>query len=209
MALTTLPGIDNTWGMIDNNGDRLLQMEEEAEGVELFRTPGSHLVIDDARDQAEASGWIPSQDLPEGAPPLERARAKRRDLRQTMDVLEDVVSRPATTDSWNDTVRDALEDVKRALIDHIHEVEAPGGLLAEVIDDAPRLSNRVQELEGEHGVLIAAVDRALESTASSGRDDPAALRRRVVSLLGRLTNHRQQGADLVYEAYNVDIAAAD
>lgn len=209
MALITLPGVDDTWEMIDNNGDRLLQMEEEAEGVELFRTPGSHLVIDDARDQAEASGWIPPQDLPDGTPPLERARARRKDLRQSMDVLEAVVSRPASPDGWTDTVREALEDVKRALIDHIHEVEAPGGLLAGVIDDAPRLSNRVQELEDEHGVLLAAVDRALASTTSAGADDRAALRRRVVSLMGRLTNHRQQGADLVYEAYNVDIAAAD
>ena len=35
------------------------------------------------------------------------------------------------------------------------------------------------------------------------------VRRRVTSLLGRLTAHRQRGSDLVYDAYNVDIAAAD
>jgi hypothetical protein len=30
-----------------------------------------------------------------------------------------------------------------------------------------------------------------------------------MTVLGRLSLHRQRGADLVYEAYNVDIAAGD
>jgi hypothetical protein len=37
----------------------------------------------------------------------------------------------------------------------------------------------------------------------------SSVRRQVTTLLGRLTLHRQAGADLVFDAYNVDIGAMD
>jgi hypothetical protein len=42
-----------------------------------------------------------------------------------------------------------------------------------------------------------------------GKASVTQVRRRVIALLGRLAIHRQRGSDLVYEAYNVDITAAD
>jgi hypothetical protein len=36
-------------------------------------------------------------------------------------------------------------------------------------------------------------------------DDANGIRRRITSMLCELAAHRQHGADLVYEAYNVDI----
>jgi hypothetical protein len=59
--------------------------------------------------------------------------------------------------------------------------------------------------------LLGAWLRA-EATVREARNERAsrsAVRRRVVNLIGRLTLHRQAGSDLVFEAYNVDIAASD
>ncbi|HEY4607046.1 MAG TPA: hypothetical protein VIH55_05305, partial [Acidimicrobiia bacterium] len=106
-----------------------------------------------------------------------------------------------------------LARVDEALRAHIDEVAGPDGLLAEILEVAPRLAGEARELDQEHETLDDAMERANLSIATARRrPEPtsnAAVRRRVTTLLGRLTRHRQHGSDLVYEAYNVDISAAD
>jgi hypothetical protein len=45
--------------------------------------------------------------------------------------------------------------------------------------------------------------------AASGGNGLGAVRHEVRSLLSILGEHRERGAELVYDAYNVDITAAD
>jgi hypothetical protein len=52
-------------------------------------------------------------------------------------------------------------------------------------------------------------EATVRAARRNGTDLRALIRRRVVNLIGRLTLHRQAGSDLVFEAYNVDIAASD
>jgi hypothetical protein len=136
---------------------------------------------------------------------VDRARYRRSDLLVAMRELEDKVARSSVqVEPWAEEVRFAFGGTRFALQAHIDEVEAPGGLLPEVLAETPRLTAAVDELINEHGELIEAcerVSRALEAQPL----DPEVVRRRVIGLLGRLTIHRQKGADLVYDAYNVDI----
>src|SRR5690606_36806415 len=99
---------------------------------------------------------------------------------------------------------DLSSDVMAALRAHIDEVEGEDGLLAEIRFDAPRLTHMVEDLEREHQDLLAACDR-LEEALYADSPDIRRGRRRALRLLGQLSLHRQAGADLVYEAYNVDI----
>ena len=62
-------------------------------------------------------------------------------------------------------------------------------------------------IETEHEELVDLLDRAEASLEQS--TDPKSIRNRAMALLPRLSMHRQRGADLVYDAYNVDIAAGD
>ncbi len=39
--------------------------------------------------------------------------------------------------------------------------------------------------------------------------DPAALREEATALMGQLVRHRQAGADLVFEAYEVDLGGSE
>lgn len=189
----------------DRDAERMLELEESAEGVELFRGPGGELAVEDARDQAEAAD--PPADTTSGPdlPWLSRARSRRTDLRQAMERLENAIAGSSPTpDQWIGPVEDGLVALRDALDAHISEVEAPDGLLADTLGRAPRLGPSVETLRREHRELIASWDRAALALAEHPADK-ARVRRRVVSLLGRLTIHRQGGADLVYEAYNVDI----
>jgi hypothetical protein len=142
---------------------------------------------------------------------LTRANIRRHDLAEAMTALEEVIAGPASVDGWLDRTEESLGDLRRALDAHIEEVEGPDGLLAEIVTVDPRLAPYAEDLRKDHIDLLGAWVRA-EATVRAARNDaatPSMIRRRVTTLLGRLTLHRQAGADLVYEAHSVDIAAVD
>ena len=143
---------------------------------------------------------------------LSRAQDRRRLLAEEMRHLEKIVAGPASAEDWLDRVEIGLSELRQALDAHITEVEGPDGLLAEIVELAPRLSAQTDELREDHMEILGAWLRAeatVRAARGNGEDLRALIRRRVVNLIGRLTLHRQAGSDLVFEAYNVDIAASD
>lgn len=134
--------------------------------------------------------------------------ARRRRLRSAMDRLEWECARPMGSGRWLFQVEAALRDLRAALADHVAETEAADGLLAEVLEIAPRLGAAVKAARSEHVSLLRSVDRLLLETSDPAGVTIAALRRHAIMLLGQLTQHRQRGADLLYEAYAVDIGSA-
>lgn len=111
--------------------------------------------------------------------------------------------------SWAEHVDGELHRLRGALSDHTREVEGDDGLLAEIVDQAPRLSNRVKLMKQEHREMDAQIGELIQKLGSLSPDsDEEAtdeVRDLVLELLGRLSRHRQKGADLVYRAYGVDI----
>jgi Hemerythrin HHE cation binding domain len=139
-------------------------------------------------------------------------RARRQRLRIAMDRLEFALAAPAPgrESAWLEGVRAAFRDLAAALTDHVAEVEAMDGLFAQVRADAPRLASKIRELEVEHGELAAAARSLGERLAAAGGEEGSfGLRRELIRLLGRLAHHRQAGADLLYEAYVVDVSLGD
>ena len=109
-------------------------------------------------------------------------------------------------------MRDALSAVHEVWTRHIVETEAPGAFLDEVVAEAPRLSTPTSRLRREHSEILAVVTRTEKQLAVPPADDdsyaPWADDRRAPSSRRcsiALARHRQRGADLVYEAYDVDI----
>lgn len=69
--------------------------------------------------------------------------------------------------------------------------------------------SKIDQLTVDHERLEKEVD-ALQVAVASIADDEigdraVAIRNQAVDLLGHMTRHRQRGADLVYEIYQVDI----
>ncbi len=157
----------------------------------------------------------------EGSPPPERdsaalnaARKRRGALREAIVGVEYAASSPAGTGLvWWENVDRELHGLRKALSAHIIEVEAPGGLLAEVSRVAPRLISAVERIKDEHAELCESVDAALDAvmrqeTYAHAEEIPAA-REALLGLLGRLVRHRQAGADLIYDAYAMDIGGLE
>jgi hypothetical protein len=144
-------------------------------------------------------------------PSLEALRERRAGFRAAMGDLERAIASPAPgrVDAWVSGVRTALDALRDVVDHHIHATEAPGGFLDEIVDTEPRLANQAQRLRDEHGELVDAISAAsarLRSGTTFAQDEWVdAMRDRILVLLAALVRHRQRGADLVYEAYAVDI----
>lgn len=111
--------------------------------------------------------------------------------------------------AWTEHVDGELHRLRGALADHTREVEGNDGLLADIVNQAPRLSNRVKLMKKEHLEMDAQIGELIQKLGAlppkAEEDAIDELRDAILELLGRLSRHRQRGADLVYRAYAVDI----
>ena len=140
---------------------------------------------------------------------INAARKRRALLYESMCKLEGALSVPAGSAAWLSDLSATLKAVQYALDDHIAEVESPFGIIPSIMNDAPRLIAHTQILLDDHPRLHAQAEEVaaqLDGAAPTpGPDDIGVIREAALDLLGELIRHRSLGADLVYEAYNVDI----
>jgi len=148
---------------------------------------------------------------PHPTPALEAAARRRRELREALVAFEEALSSPIRDRvTWRAEVADALEALGHAFEDHVTETEASGGLYEEMRDLAPQLGGKARRLREEHPAITVALAGASAGLAAPLADDADVdeARDELQRLMGRIVRHRQHGADLVWEAYRVDIGDA-
>lgn len=137
-------------------------------------------------------------------------RERREDLRQRMIEVEAAAARAVAGDPalWWTSLRRELEGLRLAWEHHVVTTEKPDGFLDELVAHAPQLARRRDLLLRDHVEINGLLDALLGPDASPSVDADA-VRDRVVGLLGALVRHRHKGAELTYDAYNVDLAEGD
>lgn len=148
-------------------------------------------------------------------PALSEARQRRVTLHDALVALEVAISSPAAgrVQAWTDLVRKELTSVRDAFEQHVLVTEKPGGLYEEISGRAPRLATTIERLAHEHPDITAAIQQMLGRIEAveigsvgwpleGARDD-------LQRFIGTVIRHRQKGADLVWEAYNVDIGGTE
>jgi hypothetical protein len=154
-------------------------------------------------------------DSGELTPALGEARKRRQTLHDALVQLEMAISSPASgrIPEWSTQVTKNLVGVRDAFQQHIEVTERSGGLYQEIMERAPRLTNTIDRLREEHPAIEASITTTLDRVESGdigtdawplekARDD-------LQRLIGGVVRHRQKGADLVWEAYNVDIGGPE
>jgi hypothetical protein len=141
-------------------------------------------------------------------------RSRRELLRQAMEELEAVIAAPlpGREQEWARSVVASLDDLAAVFERHVAEAEAPGAFLDQVVTSAPRLHRGAQHIRDDHRRLGAEVEELRDGARAVLADGGAAaaeIRTAALRLLGGLAEHRQRGADLLYEAYQVDIGPGD
>ncbi|HYX79817.1 MAG TPA: hypothetical protein VE976_04320 [Actinomycetota bacterium] len=148
------------------------------------------------------------------SPALAEARRRRADLHAALIAVEGAISGPAAgrEGQWSLEVAKRLTGLRDALDEHIHVTERPEGLYDEIRARAPRLANAVERLQAEHAPLRDDTAAMVERLQGDGVGDSWPLpqaRDDLQRLLGRVVRHRQLGADLVWDAYNLDIGGIE
>jgi hypothetical protein len=140
---------------------------------------------------------------------LEAAKGQRLSLRRAIAGLEEALAASEDPDGLRalpERLAPALERLQEVFAVHVEVTEAPGGLYQEILENAPRLANRVTRFRREHAEITEGIRRDLAACATAADPEAAqALRDHSVRLFADLVRHRKRGLDLVYEAYHVDI----
>ena len=148
-------------------------------------------------------------------PALQEAAKRRRTLHEAIVGLEFAISSPAAgrIADWTGLVTKEMTAVRDAWDQHIDGTEKPDGLYEEIVTTSPRLSGTIDRLRDEHPEITEAVGQMLarlEEVEIGGLPWPLEdARDDLQRFMGRVIRHRQKGADLVWEAYNVDIGGPE
>ena len=154
---------------------------------------------------------VPDADL---TPALAETARRRADLHHALVAVEVAISSPAVgrESDWTKGVVLRLEDLGRAIDEHIEVTERPEGLYDEIASKAPRLSMKIGRLREEHPVLRDGTSELVDRLQMHGIGEAWSVdeaRDDLQRLLGKIVRHRQLGADLVWEAYNLDIGGIE
>jgi len=136
----------------------------------------------------------------------QEALTRRREMEERLTALDRAAASAPAAPDWAAEVSRCLIALHQALAHHVLAVEASDGLLSEIVQTAPRLSNAVQGMRDDHGRLVASIERLLIEV---GESPAAVVREAVTELLHAMMLHRQRGSDLVYEAFARDIGGLD
>ena len=137
---------------------------------------------------------------------LAGVKRQRSQLGQAMQQVEVAAAAPAAKESWIPDLTNSLRQLDIAFSQHMIDVQAPLGLLDRIVDQAPRLQRSVEASKDEHAEVARLIREALElATADDAADGVDAIRDATMEALLALARHRQKGADLIYDAYDVDI----
>jgi hypothetical protein len=144
---------------------------------------------------------------------LDAARTRRESLYQALVGLEEALSTPIGDGAkWRHRVAAAVEHVANRLSEHVASTEADHGFFDQINLDAPRLAGKTARLRSDHPHLEKAALELVTALAgvsdANVADQAPAIRGQALEFLGLVAAHRQRGADLIYEAYHVDIGGS-
>ena len=140
---------------------------------------------------------------------LGEIRERRAALVGTCSALEAALSSPVASARWPEGLGNAVTTLLATFDEHVTETESRGGTIEQLRERAPRLSDRIDRLSEQHATIAAdagrLMDRLEHVPAERSDDENAAIREQALELLTAIVRHRQLGADLLYEAYDIDV----
>ena len=98
---------------------------------------------------------------------LEAAKGQRLSLRRAIAGLEETLAAPDDPDGLGGPdglptpLTPVLERHQMVFAVHVEVTEAPGGLYQEILENAPRLANRVTRFRREHDDITEGIRRGL------------------------------------------------
>lgn len=143
---------------------------------------------------------------------LAAVRIRRDDLYEAILGLERALAVPAgdVPEAWGEVLAEPVAHLIEVIDGHVDGTEGPGGLFEQIRDDAPHLLPVVERLRADHAPLAGAASAlATHAAAVTTDEDVEEVRDEALDLVRRLLEHRHHGAELLYDAYQVDVSSGD
>ena len=109
-------------------------------------------------------------------------------------------------------VRPSILALQDAFEDHVDATQGDGALHDEILFHAPRLAHEIDRLRTDHEAIRDQIAQFLDEVEERRPlTEVSARRARYVAmgLLAKVARHRQRGADVVFEAFMVDVGGSD
>lgn len=143
---------------------------------------------------------------------LAAVQERRDDFYEAILALERAMAEPAGDDpaGWAGRASAAVAELRSVLDHHVAETEAPGSFYDDITQNFPNLAHAATKLRAEHGPLDDGTTRLAETLDGVSDDDGVdRARAEAVDLIKAMLLHRHRGAEIVFDAYNVDVATGD
>ena len=143
---------------------------------------------------------------------LDAVRVRRDRLYDAILAVERAIAAPAGDDypAWVAALATPVERLHEVLNDHVSGTEGAEGLFEQMREDAPHLLPHLERLRDEHDPLLDGTRVLIDALPNVSDDDSVDLVRvHALDLMRKLLEHRHRGAELLYDAYAIDVSPAD
>jgi hypothetical protein len=143
---------------------------------------------------------------------LDSVRVRRDKFFEAILAVERAIAAPAGDDAvaWAAAVAAPVDNLQETLEEHVSGTEGPEGLFEQMREDAPQVLPALERLQDEHDPLIEGTRHLAQSLPNVQDDDGVDLvRAHALDLLRHLFEHRHRGAEILYDAYAIDVSPAD
>jgi hypothetical protein len=143
-----------------------------------------------------------------GRATLAASRSDRASSIDALRALEEIAysAGPSRPEAWRDDVLGAIDELITNLQHQYQASQAENSLLSQVADDSPHLAGSVEALRSRETVVIEDLqDLRAELADYSRTPDIASMRSALAGITVEIREIRAWEADLVYEAYYVDL----
>ncbi|MDH3678911.1 MAG: hypothetical protein OEV40_03065 [Acidimicrobiia bacterium] len=132
---------------------------------------------------------------------------RRAEIGDAVAELERALAAPAGVgEAWTGRVVDALRLLGELGQEQSRAVTAPGGLVDELRSQRPAFVQRAEALNESLDEVLAELHELVEAVP---KVEPRDAREKVLPFLGRVVRLRQTMADLIWDAYWVDVGGPE
>lgn len=143
---------------------------------------------------------------------LDAVRVRRDRLYDAILSVERALASPAgdNAEGWAAALTAPVNSLQEVLNDHVSGTEGAEGLFEQMREDAPHLLPALERLRVDHDPLLDGTRELIDALPNVRDDDGVDLvRLHALDLLRHLLEHRHRGAELLYDAYAIDVSPAD
>jgi hypothetical protein len=128
---------------------------------------------------------------------------RRADIGEALANVERALSNPVGTgEAWRVRVAASLAVLGHLTDEQVEAYIAHDGVFDEVLESAPRLASQVDRLRSAIVELAPRIDKLVSAVADASPND---VREDALGILGDLVRARQKIADLVWDAFSLDL----